>query len=221
LVRKVLKKEIDVLNSQLSTIPTLGKEGFKKEYSKQVHNVAVEFENDFQSIFNDIATRLNPIIAKELNKSNLTSDAEIEAFVKNYTSTFIHRFTGKIVGDVYKTVDRATEDTLAADIEEVANDWKLNMPAEIRDEEAVRASNALARTIFTAYGVTKFKSVASGGDSCPICRKLDGKITSVEGSFINKDSVFEDSEGNLVYFRKNFKNPPYHKGCHCQIARAD
>lgn len=217
LVRKVLKKEIDVLNSQISTIPQIGKEGFKKEYSKQVHNVAVEFENDFQAIFNDIATRLNPIIAKELNKSNLTSDAEIEAFVKNYTSTFIHRFTGKIVGDVYKTVDRATEDTLKADIEEVSNEWVMNLPSQVRDEESVRSSNAFTKTLFVAYGITKMKSVAMG-DACPICRKLDGKIVSIEGSFINKDTEFNDEEGNKVHFRKNYGHPPYHKGCSCGIA---
>ncbi len=217
LLRKMLKQEIELLKTEIETLPQVGKEGFKDNYFKGVKAISLEYTDAFNAIFNDIATRLNPIIAKELNKTDLTSAADIETFVNNYTSTFIHRHSGKIVGDIYKAVERSTEDTLTADIEEITDNWKINLPAETREEESVRATNALTKTLFVAYGVTKMKSVAMG-DACPICKKLDGKIVSVEGSFIDRDSNFEDEEGNVVRYRKSYSHPPFHKGCQCQIA---
>lgn len=217
LVRKMLKREIDLLQTEIQALPTKGLEGFKKDYSSQVHTIANEYREAFNVIFADIANRLNPIIAQELNKQNITSADEISKFVDNYTSSFIHRHSGKIVGDVYKAVERSTEDTITADLESVTDEWKMNLPAQTRDEESVRSTNAFTKTLFIAYGITKMRSVAMG-DACPICRKLDGKIVSIEGSFINKDETFNDEEGNVVHYRKNYSHPPYHKGCQCSVA---
>jgi hypothetical protein len=109
---------------------------------------------------------------------------------------------------------------LAADIEEVANDWKLNMPSQVRDEESVRSSNAFTKTLFVAYGITKMKSVANG-DACPICKAMDGKIVSISGTFINKDTDIEDSEGNKIHFNKNYSHGPFHNSCRCMVAPAN
>lgn len=220
LVRKMLKQEIELLFKELEELETKGKEVFKKDYASGVNNITREYTEEFNKVFNDIALRLNPIIAKELGKTNLTGEDEILDFVEKYTEGFIHRHSGKIVGDVYRVVERNTQDTLRDEIEDRINDWKINLPAQTREEESVRSSNAFTKTLFVAYGVSKMKAVANY-DACPICQQLDGKIVSIEGNFIDKNNDFEDGEGNKVYFRKSYSHPPWHQFCQCSIAPAD
>lgn len=220
LVRKIVKEQIDLLFKELEELPTTGKETFKKNYGTSARDIVKHYEEEFNKIFDDVAQRLNPIIAKELGKDKLTSQDELKKFVEAYTSSFIHRLTSVFVGKVNRAVERFNEEELKKEMEDATYDWKVNLPAQVRDEESVRSTNALTKTLFVAYGVRKMKSVANP-DACPICKKLDGKIVSIEGNFIDKNNDFEDGEGNVVSFKKSYSHPPYHAGCICNIAPAN
>lgn len=220
LVRKIVSEEIELVYKELETLATSGKETFKKNFSSGARGIIQVYEADFQSIFDDVAQRLNPIIAKELSKTDLAGAEEIKKFVEAYTASFIHRLSSNFVNKIYRAVERSNEADLPKDIDDITYDWKINLPAQVRDEESVRSTNALTKTFFVAYGISKMKSVANP-DACPICQRLDGKIVSVEGNFIDKNNDFEDGEGNKVNFRKSFSHPPYHKGCECSIAPAN
>ncbi|RJQ27269.1 MAG: hypothetical protein C4589_08650 [Peptococcaceae bacterium] len=72
-------------------------------------------------------------------------------------------------------------------------------------------------------GVALVRWVATG-QSCPYCRRLDGKVVSVNSPFIGKGEAFEAEEEERAGKKKpplvpghDVKHPPAHRGCDCHL----
>lgn len=216
LVRKMIRAERVAIKEQLETFSTTGLDTFKKNISTTINKISKEFTPEALEIYKSISNKLIPQIQKQVDNKDFTNQAEMDEFITKYVDGFIHRFSGKLVGDVYTISNKTTEDTAVEDFKDMGTNWGLNLAHEIKNEEKVRYTNSIVKTAFLYLGVTKMISVANAG-ACPICQKLDGKIVSIEGSFIDKNDEIDDGEGNVTNFKKSYAHPPYHRGCSCTI----
>jgi hypothetical protein len=57
------------------------------------------------------------------------------------------------------------------------------------------------------------------GESCPLCKKLDGRRIPIGGAFLDEGSTVEaDGVDPLPVVRK-IKHGPLHNGCDCVVVR--
>jgi len=148
--------------------------------------------------------------------------ADLEEFRAKYAETLTVRHTNSSRGqieDVVATAMDEEEDVIAA-LDERMDEWEERRPRKVAANESVQASNAFARTAFAAYGVTKLRWAAIGGDTCEFCQEMDGKVVGIEQNFLDRDDEL-DAEGregneNINVFRP-ISHPPLHQFCVCQI----
>ncbi|WP_171804992.1 phage portal protein [Mahella australiensis] len=160
--------------------------------------------------------------------------SDLRKFIDDYTAVYVLRHVGKSIAGIRKALEDAIsagQDRTEA-LQNVFDDWRANRPQLIAQEEAVRAGNAFTLETYKENGVTKVRWVNTG-DTCPYCRKLNGKVVGINKPYIAKGEVFEaeDEEvnGNLTGEQRtkkkrppltlghDVKHPPAHEGCDCYI----
>jgi hypothetical protein len=89
-------------------------------------------------------------------------------------------------------------------IEERLDEWGERRPGKIAMNETVACSNAVAKAVFIAAGITKLVWANMGDKPCDFCEELDGQVVGIEKQF---------STSGL----SSAGHPPIHEGCQCQI----
>ncbi len=217
LTSKMLKKEIEEIERQLPVLNSQGIQFFQNEVNSSIGKISLEYLAGFKEIFNEIASQINQSLMKQLSKDELSNEDNLKEFIEKYTSSFIHRHSGKIVHEIIKTAEKTTPELAEKDFKETINTLKQDLPRETAEEESIRSSNALIKATCIGYGITKLKAVVSP-DACDFCKQLEGKTFGVEGNLISKGSSMKDSEGNIIEVKKNYSHFPIHKGCKCFIS---
>lgn len=93
----------------------------------------------------------------------------------------------------------------------------LDSEVEVRPDQAARwestqLANGAARETFMSAGVTRLVWVAVG-DSCPYCKRLDGKVVGVEQPFVSAGDILDGDDGATLPVEHNTFSPPVHPGC--------
>jgi HK97 family phage portal protein len=217
LTAKMLKKELALIEENISVIESQGVSSFQELVNSAVGKISLEYTEDFQIIFNEIASSINKSLMKQLGKNTLADEEDLKSFIEKYTASFIHRHTGEIIHQIIKTAEKTTPTTAIEDFQETSENLKMNLPRDTAEEESVRSSNALIKAASISYGITKLKAVVAP-DACDFCQQFNGKVFGVEGYLAAKGSEVEDGDGNKTYIKKDYSHFPLHKGCQCFIS---
>jgi len=140
---------------------------------------------------------------------NVTME-DIQQEMDSYARVAAHRHAGDTAGQLEALV-RDEDDPVAA-VEQRLVEWEEQRPAKEARRERVRATNAFAKIIFVAAGVTRLVWRNTGSESCPYCQRMDGRIVGVSEWFALPG---EDLGGMRVFGR--IGHPPLHDGCDCVI----
>jgi hypothetical protein len=216
LTAKMLKQELALMDENISVIGSQGVTSFKELINSNVGRIAIEYTEQFQTIFNEISLSINKSLMKQLGKDALANEEDLKNFIEKYTASFIHRHTGEIVHQMLNTAEKTTPETAEEDFKETASNLKINLPRETSEEESVRSSNAIIKAASIGYGLTKLKAVVDP-DACDFCQQFSGKVFGVEGYLVKKGSEVEDSDGNKTYIKKDYSHFPLHRSCQCVI----
>ncbi len=144
-------------------------------------------------------------------------DERDEDFVSAYVTLFINRYVAKSRKDIKSAVDKAVD--VNADVGQALEDefthWENVRVPSTANDEGTRGSNAFAKALYIAAGVTVLRWVAMG-DACPYCSSLSGAVVGVEQDFVmGNDDLVE--QGKTLNVQHNVGHPPLHRGCNCQI----
>jgi hypothetical protein len=102
-------------------------------------------------------------------------------------------------------------------LEERLNEWEEKRTGKVTQRESFNALNAFAVGFYILLGVS-LKRWANAGETCPYCRKLNGKVVEVEKFFLEKDTDFQpDGAERPLNVRYNLGHPPAHNGCDCIV----
>lgn len=207
LIRSQIKAEIDEIKNLVAT----GKpwNSVLEDFVAWLNVHAAELHPQYKALYVDVLRRMLPVVKKEVGSDENIADQKIDSFVGEYSSSLVSR----IQGATYKTVvDSAQLGDYTA-----CQEMLDSMPSNQANEEVNRSSNAFNVFLYANLGV-QYMHVVASPDACPFCRKIDGKITKVNGYVLSKGSDQDDGEGGIRHINKNYKHPPFHTHCSCGVA---
>lgn len=174
-------------------------------------------------VFGSYATATQAAVAAEINAT-----AGVTPRLASFRDAYVAAYVGRHIGQSLAGIRQTLSDAVAAGGDRVTalqgrfDDWREGRPASIAQEEAVRAGNAFALQAYDEGGVTKVRWVRTG-DSCPYCRKLDGKVVGINKPYLAQGEALEadieegiESKPPLIPSH-DVKHPPAHAGCDCYI----
>lgn len=168
-------------------------------------------------VLSTYAEAISGAAAEEVGGDADELSPELEKFAHEYAGQYVLRHVGTSVGEVREVVreaELANEDVEQAFDERMQN-WEEIRPGEISMWEAIRSNNAVAKFVYVSVGITKIIWRAFG-DSCPYCRKLNGKVIAIHKNFLNAGEDYQpDGAEKPLRPKTNIGHPPAHKGCDC------
>ena len=208
LVRKQLKTEIEEMKRLIATgQPTFN---ILSEFAKWLEEHAGELQPQYKEIYLDILKRMIPVVSKETGKSEAIPDEKLDDFASSYSKSLVARHQGK----VYKAFEKTAG---TEEFEQSCVELSDDLPVSTAEEEVNRSSNAFSVFLYQCYGV-QYMHIVSALNACPFCKKIDGKVASVDGYFLAKDTDEDDGEGGVRHIQKNYRHPPFHTHCTCNVA---
>ena len=146
-----------------------------------------------------------------------TAAVDLGEFPAAYTAAYAARHSARSVSEIRALLEAAAADELAADMDELMENWRTVRPGEVAAHESVKASSAAARVAWMMLGVENLRWVASP-QACPICEEMDGQVVGIGLNFVNAGdeapSADADAPGMVA---GDTAHPPLHTGCTCQV----
>lgn len=175
------------------------------------------FPEYFRSLMLTYAESIMASVASELDGEPVELDDELRAWVEEYLANYtaVYAVGGEKQLRALLAEAENEDDALAA-IEERMDGWEETKAGKEGFQQAFEAGNALAIYAYAASGVSLLRWAARG-ESCPLCRKLDGRRIKVGGAFFEPgDTHTADGVDPLPIVRK-IKHGPLHGGCDCAV----
>jgi HK97 family phage portal protein len=146
-------------------------------------------------------------------------DVDVGEFVNDYAETFAARYAGSSRGQLLALVRDTPLEEVGAAIDERLDEWEERRPNKVAMNETIRQSNAVARFVFAAAGITKLIWRNTGSKTCEFCEGLNGKVVGIEQPFLSAGDNLEgvDGKGNRLSISGPKMHPPIHAGCQCTI----
>lgn len=183
-----------------------------KEIKEFYNSKRSEIDSNYRKIMNEYLEELRNILEEELNQKISLKDLEedIDKYINAYVSRHITSNMSSL-NEVIKAQTELENKDYDKSLDELGQ-RSTNMEAM---EESVRASNYFAMLVYAVHQ-RKARWVTTGSSSCPICKRMDGKVVSAGKPFLQKNDQIKD--GDLV-FQSSYekKHPPLHTGCDCVI----
>lgn len=152
-------------------------------------------------------------IVDEMQKDDPSSD--FDEFVVDYIDGFATRHVAKSKGQLKAVMREAAADPAAA-VRERLEEWSEKRAEKIARNETVRGGNALSKALYVALGVTMLVW-RTFGDSCPLCKSMNGKRVGVRQNFLDGGTVLDVEGSSPFVARSGIGHPPLHGGCDCGL----
>jgi HK97 family phage portal protein len=101
-------------------------------------------------------------------------------------------------------------------VEAELDDRQASQADWFSSEEAVRANNAVALTIYALIGILA-KRWMSFGENCPYCSRLNGRTVELSRWFLTQGEGMEVQGLQAWKSGSDIGHPPLHRGCDCMI----
>lgn len=173
----------------------------------------------FRALMLTYAETILAAVADELEGEPIAIDDGVRAWVEAYLTNLAATYTVGSEKQLRTLIAEAEGDEAAAEaIEERMAGWTETKPEKTALEQTFEAGNALAILGYARLGI-EFLRWSARGESCPLCRKLDGRRIPIQGAFVDEgDTVEADGVDPLPIVRK-IKHGPLHSGCDCVVIR--
>lgn len=208
LVRKQLKAEIAKMRELIATGQPV--ENVLSDFTRWLEQNAKEMQPQYKEIYLNVLKNMMPVVAKEVGTKRTVTDEKMDSFADEYSTSLVSRHQGRVYNELSSVIGTEEFETKCTDLQD-------DMPVSTAEEEVQRSSNAFSVFLYSNLGVQWMHIVASV-DACPFCSKLDGKVSSVDGYFLNKGRDEDDGEGGVRHIQKNYRHPPFHSHCSCNVA---
>lgn len=213
---RVVKRESSAIRkaakSKLGTRDAAGFESWLEGFYKQLREW---FPDYFRAIMLTYAEGIMSSVAAELDgePAGLTDELRewVEGYLANYTE--VYAVGGEKQLRALLAEAEGDEDA-AAKIEDRMNGWDDTKAGKEGFEQAFEAGNALAIFGYAAAGVSILRWSARG-ESCPLCRKMDGKRIKIGGSFFDEGDTHKAEGVDPLPIVRKIRHGPLHAGCDC------
>ena len=161
------------------------------------------------------------------------SNPEVQKWLKSYTPKFAKEFEKTSIKKLRKALMEGMAEgegvpQLAKRINEIFKNWNKQRAVDVAQGEALRASNKANMLAYKQSGIVKKKVWITHLDdkTCNHCRRLDGKVISIEKNFFNigDTSTVTVSRGGKQFKEKlkityeDVDGGNLHNRCRCTVA---
>lgn len=169
----------------------------------------------YRALMDTYAETIMAAVAAEVGGKPRPLDDDMRAWLEGYLTNFTEVYAVGGEKQIRALLAEAEdEEDAAAAIEERLTGWEENRAQKTALEQAFEAGNALA-IVGYVYAGRKFLRWSARGDSCPLCKKLDGRKIPIDGAFVDEGGTVEaDGVDPLPVVRK-VRHGPLHSGCDC------
>ena len=189
-----------------------GIEDLFKEIKDFYNQHRSEIETKYSQKMNEYLSELRHILEEELGQK--INFKEFNEDIEKYLNSYVNRHITSNMDGLNEIIKAQTE-LNNKDIENSLDELGQRSVSSEAMEESNRLGNYFAVVSYKFFQ-RKAKWVTTGSSSCPICRKMDGKIVSAGKPFIRKNDEIKlgDSVFSSGYDRKH---APLHNGCDCIV----
>lgn len=157
--------------------------------------------------------------AAEAGHDGTMPEENLRRFADDYMGHRSNGWMAMLRSDVNRAITRA---------EEAEGDWLNELDGVMvkrsdseadgwgRDE-AHRIINAVATVVWAAVGVQLLRWLASGGETCPYCADMDGRVVGVAQYFLHAGQGVDIEGQPSLKPGSDISHPPLHQGCDCDI----
>jgi len=214
---RVVKRELEDLRRAIKeTLGTRSAADLESRLSKIYQDLPEYIQRQMLPLLRAYAEVVQAAAAEEVNGEGGMTE-EMENFVEAYTRTLAVRHVDSSRGQLEELIREANPDELEAVLTERLDEWEQKRPGKIGFRESVQFGAAVAKTVFVAAG---FKTVwRTRGDTCPLCRKMEGRVVAGEGFFLKAGDTVdpEDGETEPLKAYRAVGHPQLHGGCDCYV----
>lgn len=180
------------------------------------YNLVVE--DNFRAALLSYARQAMLTAAAELGKKSKGLTDELRQFVGDYLALLGSGWAGSSRVQLEIVLAAALEAGAdpADQIEERLTRWEETKPKKAADRQAFEALNALVLVSYGAYGITRYRWVASG-ESCPFCRQLSGHTAGIEEFIVGAGTTLSGGDAGPMTISRNIRHGPLHGGCDCVV----
>jgi hypothetical protein len=215
--RAVKRETADIRKAIPKYLGKRGVAGFEKWLEGFYEEMRGWLPGYFRALMLAYAETMFAAVADELGGEPASLDDELRTWVEGYLANFTEVYAVGGEKQLRTLLAEAEDDEqAAAAIEERMTGWEENRAQKTALEQAFEAGNALAIYGYAAGGVTHLVWRARG-ESCPFCRKMDGRRIRIQGQFFDEgDTATAEGVDPLPIVRK-IKHGPLHSGCDCVV----
>lgn len=199
-------------------LPKLGKRsaaGFEEWLAGFYEELRAALPDYFRALMLTYAETILADVAAELDGEPQEMTDELRQWVEEYLSNLAASYTVGGEKQLRALLDEADDEEAAQTlIEERLTGWEENRATKTALEQAYEAGNALAIVGYVAAGVTTLRWRARG-ESCPLCKKLDGRRVKTGQPFVEEGQTVEAEGANPLPVARTLKHGPLHSGCDC------
>ncbi|TVS18952.1 MAG: phage portal protein [Gammaproteobacteria bacterium] len=182
-----------------------------EEYERTAAHVRDQFREPVQTYAGALSAQIAPDHAQD------DAARAVNEFAEDYLDGIGHRWTSRSANDIRNAVRDTPSDGLLKRLDEIVERWEETRADSFTQDEVVQATGSMSRVIFAAAGVVALKWRANPG-ACAICDSMDGRISSIEGSFLQEGETVAGEEGQTpLRVSRSIAHPPLHRGCTCDI----
>jgi enoyl reductase-like protein len=208
--KKVVNNEVEAVKGALAN----DRSGFLKwldDYEKRLPAVV---QQKFAVVLSQYANELKTAALEDVDADSVEDFA---GFIEKYLKVYADRWTQSSIGQLKALI--TVFDGVEADqaIEKRLGQWEARRPQKAANDESVRASNAVARYVWAAAGVTNLIWKTQGSKTCPYCHQLNGKKVGITEPFLKRDETITASDGSGMKIFGKKLHAPIHQGCKCTI----
>jgi hypothetical protein len=215
--RVVKRESTDIRKAAKSKLGKRGVDSFETWLEGFYKQLRTWFPDYFRAIMLTYAEGIMASVAAELDgePAELTDELRewVEGYLANYTEVYAVGGEKQLRALLAEAED---DEKAAAAIEDRMNGWDDTKAGKEGFDQAFEAGNALAIFGYSVAGVSILRWSARG-ESCPLCRKMDGKRIKIGGSFFDAGDTHKAEGVDPLPIIRKISHGPLHNGCDCTV----
>lgn len=217
-VSRVVKREAaDIRKAAKSKLGKRSTDSFETWLEGFYKQLREWFPDYFRNIMLTYAESIMASVASELGNEPVELDDTLREWVDGYLANYteVYAVGGEKQLRALLAESEGDEDALAK-IEDRMNGWESTKAGKEGFDQAFEAGNALSIFGYAASGVSLLQWRARG-ESCPLCRKMNGKRIKIGGAFFEAGDKHEADGVDPLPIVRTIKHGPLHGGCDCTV----
>src|SRR4030095_5775921 len=215
--RVVKRESADIRKAAKSKLGKRDAESFENWLAKFYQQMRTWFPDYFRPLMQSYAETMMASVADELDGEPAPLDDTLREWIEGYLANYTEVYA--VGGEKQlRTIlaEAENEEDAQAQIEERMDGWEATKAGKEGFAQAFEAGNALAIFGYTAGGVS-FLRWSARGESCPLCREMNGKRIKMGASFFEEGDTHTAEGAEPLPIVRTIKHGPLHQACDCTV----